>query len=74
MWTCKEKVGFEISKNLYSKQLKTCASVFVVWKIDQQLKIIPLDECEGRVRFQNSAKLYAMDNFETRVGVVSVQK
>ena len=47
--TCKEKVGFEIREILYSKQLETRASVSVVWKIDQQLKIIPLGECEGRL-------------------------
>ena len=41
----------------------------MVWKIDQQLKIIPLGEYEGRVRFQNLAKLYVVDKFETCVGV-----
>ena len=46
---CKEKIGFEISEILYSKQLETRAPVSVVWKIDEQLKIIPLGECEGRL-------------------------
>ena len=47
--TCKEEVGFEISEILSGEQLETRASIFVVWKIDQQLKIIPLGECEGRL-------------------------
>ena len=45
----KEEVGFEISEILSGEQLETRASISVVWKIDQQLKITPLGECEGRV-------------------------
>ena len=47
--SCKEEVGFEISEILSGDQLETCAFIFVVWKIDQQLKIISLGECEGRL-------------------------
>ena len=47
--TCKEEVGFEISEILSGEQLETRVSISVVWKIGQQLKIIPLGECEGRL-------------------------
>ena len=42
-------MGFEISEILSGEQLETRASISVVWKIDQQLKIIPIGECEGRL-------------------------